>query len=45
MVYVAWVDSDDKEVNVVNFLTMEEADEFVKENNISDIADVNAMDW
>lgn len=45
MVYVTWADADDKEVNVVSFSTMEEAEEFVKENNLSDIADINAMDW
>ena len=45
MVYVTWADADDEEVNVVSFSTMEEAEEFVKENNLSDIADINAMDW
>ena len=45
MVYVTWTDADDEEVNVVSFSTMEEAEEFVKENNLSDIADINAMDW
>lgn len=45
MVYVTWADANDEEVNVVSFSTMEEAEEFVEENNISDIADINAMDW
>ncbi len=45
MVYVTWVDTDDEEVNVVDFLTVEEAEGFVEENNMSNIADINAMDW
>lgn len=45
MVYVSWADADDEEVSVVNFATMEEAKEFVKDNNLSDVADINAMDW
>ena len=45
MVYVTWADADDEEVNVVDFSTMEEAVGFVKESNLSDIADINAMDW
>lgn len=44
MVYVTWADADDED-NVVDFSTMEEAEEFVKENNLSNIADINAMDW
>ena len=45
MVYVTWADVDDEEVNVVSFSTMEEAEEFIEENNISDIVDINTMEW
>lgn len=45
MVYVTWADADDEEVNVESFSTMEEAEEFVEENNISSIADIDFMDW
>ena len=42
MVYVTWADAND-EVNVVDFLILKEADEFVKENTLSDIADITTL--
>lgn len=44
MVYVTWADSDD-EVNVESFSTKEEADDFIEENNLSNVADIESMDW
>ena len=45
MVYVTWQYDEDDEVNVESFLTMEEADEFISNNGLSDIADVTGMGW
>ena len=45
MVYVTWQYDEDDEVNVESFSTMEDADEFIKENNLSEIADVTEMGW
>lgn len=44
MVYVTWEDTDN-EVNVESFSTVEEANDFIEENNLSNIADIDAMDW
>lgn len=43
MVYVTWEDEDG--VNVKDCFDINEAETFVKDNNLSDIADITGMDW
>lgn len=47
MVYVTWCyDGDEAEdVNIVSCFDMDEANDFVKQNNLVGVADITAMDW
>lgn len=45
MVHATWQYDEDDDVNVESFQTIEDADEFIKENNLTNIAEITEMEW
>ena len=45
MVYVTWQYNEDDEVNIEIFSTIEDAEEFIECNKLSDIADITEIGW